>query len=145
MKKLAVLFLSLFVFAACKDNEVEEPENLLSEDRMAQILYDISLLQAMNSYAPATLDANDIVFKDYIYQKYEIDSATFAQNHKYYASRLEEYKRINDKVKQRLKAEKIVIDSLVKKEEKAGGNLIKPKPDSLRNSRIKAVQDKLKK
>ncbi len=98
---------------------------------MASILYDITLLQAMNSYTPGTLQENDIILREYIYEKYDIDSVTFAQNHRYYASKLEEYKKIQEKVMKRLKTEKIVIDSLAKTEEKAGKDEKKISADSV--------------
>ncbi len=88
----------------------EEPERLLSEDKMADILYDITVLQAMRAHQPKYLLDNNVNTTEYIYQKYDIDSATFAQNNTYYASDLEKYERIHKKVTDRVNKEKAVFE-----------------------------------
>ena len=97
---------------------MEEPKHKLDEKEMENILYDLSLLQAINSTHPQKLDSNKVDVHSYVYKKYKIDSATFAQNHKYYASDLEKYKTIHTKVLERLKSQKAPLDSLEKKEGK---------------------------
>lgn len=69
---------------------------------MVDILYDMALLQAMKSYNPNMLDVMNINSTNYIYKKYNIDSLQFAQNNEYYASRIEEYQKIYEKVDERL-------------------------------------------
>lgn len=105
MKRLSLLLLA-FLFLACGDR-AEKPEKLLSERDMENVLYDLSLLQAMRSYTPATLNDNDVDAKSYIYRKYDIDSATLSQNHIYYAADLEKYENLQKKVAERLKKDKV--------------------------------------
>ncbi|MBY8962916.1 DUF4296 domain-containing protein [Flavobacterium sp. D11R37] len=109
MKKAAVLLLGLFCMASCGDG-AEKPERLLSEDEMANILYDITVLQAMRAHQPKYLLDNNVSTTDYIYQKYKIDSATFAQNNTYYASDLDKYDRIHKKVTDRVNKEKAAFE-----------------------------------
>ena len=105
MKKLIVLSLSMLLFA-CGSNELEKPDPLLNEKQMENILYDVSLLQAVKSISPSVLDSNKVDPKNYIYKKYDIDSVTFAKNHTYYAANLEQYEKIQKRIVERLKQNK---------------------------------------
>ena len=142
MKKFLILFSAFICIVSCKGDGVDKPEKLLSESQMIDILYDISLLQAMNTATPGTLQENDIVVSEYIYGKYDIDSLTFMQNQRYYASKLEQYQKINERVKAKLIAEKKVIDSLVK-EEKELEAAKKLKQDTVKKPMLKPVKRNL--
>ena len=48
---------------------------------------------------------------DYIYKKYKIDSVQFSKSNKYYASDIDEYKKMFEKVKEKLSAETLKIDA----------------------------------
>ena len=102
MKKI-ILILSLVLFlASCNHNAVEKPENLIEEEVMTNILYDLSILEAMksqNPYAPQNQSMNP---KDYIFKKYKIDSLQFATSNRYYVSQIEAYKKMYDLVNERL-------------------------------------------
>lgn len=71
---------------------------------MIDILYDISLLEAIKSQningGISTKNANDFLFK-----KYKIDSIQLEKSNKYYASDIEEYKIMYLEVKKRLEEE----------------------------------------
>lgn len=107
MKKAIIVLLgTLTLFIACGEKEVEKPENLIGEDEMVDILYDITLLQAIKSYRPKDLKDNNIEVSTYVYKKYDIDSITFAESQSYYAANLEVYERIHKKVKAKMEVEK---------------------------------------
>ncbi|RZJ73763.1 MAG: DUF4296 domain-containing protein [Flavobacterium sp.] len=117
MKKLAILFMIVLFVACGKDkNEVQKPEKLLTPEQMADVLYDLAILQATNSYSPKLLQDADIKNADYIYGKYKIDSLVFTQNHKYYAGDLEMYEMIQGTVSDRLKKDKAAVDAELNKE-----------------------------
>lgn len=129
MKRYTILFAALLLFA-CGEN-VEKPERLLEKDEMVNIFYDLTLLQAIKSYQPKILIDNKVEAKEYVYRKYDIDSTVFAQNHRYYASRLEDYTEIQDKVNERIKKEKEKVVPAVKpgeKENKAKDSAAPKKP-----------------
>ncbi|MDK2771652.1 MAG: DUF4296 domain-containing protein [Flavobacterium sp.] len=105
-KILRIAILGLLIsFTACKNKAVEKPDNLLSEDKMINIIYDIAILQAADNYKPINLSDAGVKVNNYIYKKYNIDSTTYYQNHKYYASDVNNYKKIYKKVLEKITAE----------------------------------------
>ncbi|WP_320816141.1 DUF4296 domain-containing protein [Flavobacterium sp.] len=101
MKKILYTII-LFALFACNDNPVQTPKNLLDEEVMVDILYDIALLQAADGYVPEKLTANNIKINSFIYSKYKIDSVTYYQNHKYYAGNVRKYKKMYKEVISRI-------------------------------------------
>lgn len=106
MKKLAYI-LSLFVLFSCGEEKAEKPKNLLPEDKIVNMLYDIAVLQAISSYQPKALDSSRVDGKNYIFKKYKTDSLTFAQSHEYYAMDLKRYEGIQKKVAARIDGEMV--------------------------------------
>lgn len=102
MKKIIIVLISLvFITISCKKDIVKEPKIIVDRDVMINIIYDLSVLEAMktqtmgvqNSYPKAT---------EFIKKKYKIDSLTFAQNTQYYAQDIKDYKKMYEEVKDRL-------------------------------------------
>jgi hypothetical protein len=107
MKKVVYLGVILSVFA-CSDNPVKKPKNLLDEETMENILFDVAVLQAAKANSPEILESNNIDSKDFIYKKYKIDSATYHQNNRYYAGDVRKHKHMHKRILSR-------IEELVKK------------------------------
>ena len=102
MKKLAALFLLFAILISCQKPAVSKPDNLIDEEVMVDIMYDVSVLEAMKSQKAFVLEANKINPNTYIYKKYKIDSLQFANSDKFYASDINKYKEIFDKVNKRM-------------------------------------------
>lgn len=134
MKKNILLIL-IVVFLGCNNNSVEKPKNLIGKDKMVDILYDISLLEAIKSQN-INGGITTKMGNDYIYKKYKIDSVQYSKSNKYYASDIEEYKKMFEKVKEKLNAETLKIDTELKKK----GQTVPPNPNSTLNSDIPQVQ-----
>ena len=102
MKK--IITTGAFVFFAiisCKNSVVQEPKILIDRATMIDIIYDLSVLEAMRSMN----SGGTVIYPKanvYIKNNYKIDSLTFAQNSKFYASDPKEYKKMYDEVKDRL-------------------------------------------
>ncbi|MES2747565.1 MAG: DUF4296 domain-containing protein [Bacteroidota bacterium] len=110
MKKLLFPFLVLFlVMASCKESPVKAPKNLIDENQMVDIIYDLSLLDAMKSQGYGA-QQNYPSAAEFLKKKYKIDSLTFAENSKYYAADIPNYKKMYDKVKERLSEESTIIN-----------------------------------
>ena len=110
MKKVAVL-MGLMVLLACTDTAIKKPEKLIDETVMSAIIYDLAVMDGMKSRNQSLSKSES---SEYIYKKYNIDSLQFAQNSQYYSADINKYKKIYEKVSERLTQEKKVADSLVK-------------------------------
>jgi hypothetical protein len=102
-KALFVLLVISFVTLSCKEEIVEKPKNLIERDKMKEIIYDLAILESArnqtsttHSYPKASVFLNE---------KYKVDSLTFAKSTQYYASDIEEYKKMYEEVKVRLDKE----------------------------------------
>lgn len=101
MKKFIVLVCSVFLVISCKDTSVTKPIDLIEKDKMIDILLDVSLLEAIkNQNIGGGLSSKEGY--NFLYKKYKIDSIQFVKSNKYYASDIEEYKKMFEKVKERL-------------------------------------------
>lgn len=103
MKKYFLLISLLFVIVSCNNNAIEKPKNYIEKDKMINMLYDLAVLEAMKSQnvTSNTYPTSTELLKN----KYQIDSITFANNAKYYASDVNEYKKMYQEVKERLAQE----------------------------------------
>ena len=113
MKKLIFIFIAVLAIS-CNDKPVSKPENLLSKEMMEDIIYDMAILQAAESFKSQNLSDNNIKIKEFIYKKHKIDSVTYFQNYKYYASDIKSFKKIYKKVNERIQNQKNEIDTLLK-------------------------------
>jgi hypothetical protein len=101
---------------SCKEIVVEVPEKLIKEEKMIDIFYDLSLLEAMLNYNPSLMSRNNINPHTYVYEKYGIDSLQFVTNNKYYASNIKKYDKMYEKVQLRMEQTKADYDTLMKKQ-----------------------------
>lgn len=106
MKQLFILALAIIAMS-CSKSGVEKPANLIEEDVMAEIFYDLAIMDAIKSHRPLSLHKKNIVPDKYIYKKYGVDSLQFANSNRYYASDIERYKKIYNEVGQKLEAEAV--------------------------------------
>jgi len=146
MKNFLVILLVLFLSVSCKKDVVKEPANLIEKDKMIDIMYDLSLLDAMKYQHPELIDSTETNPTKFILKKYKIDSLQFAQNNMYYAADYENYKDMFDEVSKRLAKIQRATDSIVtieeKKKAKATKDSIKKavktvNNDSIKNNKIK--------
>ncbi|MFA5555589.1 MAG: DUF4296 domain-containing protein [Flavobacteriaceae bacterium] len=87
-----------------------KPQNLIAEDKMIDILYDMNMFQAIRNNDYRLYESHNINPEHYIYKKYNIDSLQFVQSNKYYASNMEEYDKILSAVMDRIKIEKEKVE-----------------------------------
>jgi len=121
---------------ACNGNQrPKKPENLISKDKMALLIYDLYIINAAKGVNRKLLESNGLVPETYILTKYNIDSTQFADSNTYYAFEPEDYKGIIEKVKTRLEKDKDTFEAL----QRAESMEAKRKRDSIR-----AIADKKK-
>lgn len=118
MRKI-ILFLAIaIVFVSCKEEVVPKPDRLIAQDVMVDIMYDLTVLEAIKNQNPASLDTFKINSRAYIFKKYKIDSIQYAKSNIYYASDYNEYKSMFEQISKRLEVKTQSVDSLIKKQKK---------------------------
>ncbi|MFK7833586.1 MAG: DUF4296 domain-containing protein [Winogradskyella sp.] len=134
-----IILLGVFVFACNGSNNRKKPDNLISKNQMSDLLYDLYLINGAKGVNRKLLEKNGLNPEKYILEKYNIDSAQFANSNTYYAFDTETYKAIVDKVKARLEKEKEAFEVIKEREEDS----IQKRKDSIREQREK-LRDSLK-
>ncbi|TDE31808.1 DUF4296 domain-containing protein [Flavobacterium ranwuense] len=125
MRKIITFLTIITLLVSCKEEVVNKPERLIEKDVMVDIMYDLSVLDAIKYQNPASLDTFKINSRDYIFKKYKIDSAQFAKSNVYYASDYNEYKIMFEQISKRLETNKKSVDSLVKLQKNKKNAIIK--------------------
>lgn len=110
--KINFAFLSIVILFFSCQAAVEKPNNLISEDKMINILYDIALLEGIKS--DYSLNQQSLDPEKFIYKKYKIDSLQFVQSNAYYASDVQNYKEMYQKLTVKIDLKKTAVDSLLK-------------------------------
>jgi hypothetical protein len=96
--------------AACSNlNQAEKPADFYGDEKMAQILTDLYLIEgSMTSNRAAFVDLQTLP-NDYIYSKYDTDSLTFQQNLNYYSNRVKLYEQVLNQAQENING---VLDSI---------------------------------
>ncbi len=137
MKQLFLLTIALLLVSSCAEELIKKPDNLIPEDKMVLIIREMAIVNAAKATNLSKLRENGVEPTDFIFKKFEIDSAQFVDSDRYYASKPLRYENMYKKVEsnledQRLKleAEKRVRDSL-RVAEKTKENIDIKKKDSV--------------
>ena len=139
MNRLLVYILVPFLVLSCNEiDKPKKPDNLLSKDKMIEIITDISLVNAAKGVDKKLIEEKIINPEYYIFQKYNIDSLQFAENNNYYAYDVKEYEDIYLNVKNRLEKHRDEYDAIEELEKKGKDSIrdVKRKEkDSIRKAR----------
>lgn len=126
MHKIFLLILTISTLFSCGEEVIEKPANLISKEKMIDILYDLAIINAAKSSGPKVTENTNFEPMEYIYNKYKIDSVQFVTSDLYYASLPLEYEDIYKKLENRIVKEK---ERFVKSGERKKDSLIKAKQD----------------
>ena len=134
MKFKTLLIVLLLTFACQGVDKPKKPKNLISKDKMANVLYDVYVLNAAKGINKNVLESNGIRPENFIFKKHNIDSLQFAQSNNYYAYNTKVYEAIVAKVKERMEKDKVTYEALSEKEKKKQDSITaanKKKKDTL--------------
>lgn len=140
MKPFVVVIVSVLLWSCYNTPRPETPKRLLSEDEMVNVLTDIALVSSAKGINLHTLEKNNVNVSTFVYEKYAIDSAIFAQNNIYYAFDTKTYTDMYNRVQQRLKTLRDQHKALLNKEKKQDSIVKAKRMDSTK----KALKDKTK-
>ena len=133
---LIISIASIFISGCYKLSGPKKPKDLISKDKMVDVLLEIRLMSSATGVNQTKLHQNGISSYQYIYDKYDIDSAQFASSNDYYAFYVDDYDEIYERVRDSLQALKEKFDELkeIEKKEKIKQDSIKTitRKDSLR-------------
>lgn len=105
----------LLIFCSCgfMDEQNIVPDNLISEEKMVDILYDMSLISVSKGINKMILESNGMKPKKYILKKYNIDSLQFVLSNDFYSKDLKKYLMIYEDVLKKLENNRdVILDSI---------------------------------
>lgn len=117
LKQLIVSLCFIVLFSACnKVKGPKKPDNLISKDKMVEVLIDAKLIGSAGSVNKMIMKNKGIDVNTYVFAKHNIDSLQFALSNDYYAFYLEDYEEIYNRVEDSLNALKTKFKDLEAKE-----------------------------
>ena len=137
MRQIIPFVLLLFTLG-CGEKLIDPPEDLIPPEQMTDILYDISIMDAIESNYPNALKRNDIQVMEVIFRKYGVDSARFVQSDLYYASQPNIYEEIYQNLLDRIQAQRDSITEVMKEGQR---DKEKEEPDAERTPEGQAIKD----
>lgn len=136
MRRLVIYSLTLLTLFSCGEELLSKPENLISKEKMADIIQEMAIVNAAKTTNSAVFHENNIDPTEYVLAKFKVDSLQYVESDRYYVSKPVEYEKIFKIVEKRLETDaKEMSDT-------------KRKNDSIRlktqRDEAKALQDKKK-
>lgn len=112
-----ILVLGLWLLACNGIDKPKKPDNLISKEQMSELLYDLYVINGAKGVNRKLLETNGFYPETYILEKYNIDSAQFADSNTYYTYDSETYEAIVEKARERLENEREIYEAIKKKED----------------------------
>lgn len=143
MKNLSSVFIVLLLVVSCTSNTIyEKPKDLLSKNKMADILTDMYIAEGAKSVNNKNLERL-VDYMPLVYEKHKIDSLQFASSNFYYNSRIDDYEAIYKMVDQRLKKLHTKYDTILKKADSLKrSKLYRYRPPIGEDEAVKVMTDK---
>lgn len=114
-----VIHLACLIWLGCApQNSVEPPEQLISPEKMEDVLYDLSLIKALKNTNFQKEESKSILTPDYLFKKHNIDSLQWEENLRYYSKNPKQFLLIYKKVQERYPQVLDSIDTLLLRENK---------------------------
>ncbi|WP_194777369.1 DUF4296 domain-containing protein [Pararhodonellum marinum] len=85
MKNLIVLFLGLYLLAACTTDR--DPKWLISEDKMVEVLIDIHMSEGLVSSFPISYDSSKKLYPMFeyeVFKKHQVNDSVFTKSLEHY-------------------------------------------------------------
>ncbi len=102
MKFVLVVLGVLLMFSCQEISEVERPNDLIPEQKMVEVLTDLSLINSAKNYNRRMLEATGLRPNEYLYQKHNIDSLQLVRSTEYYADNPAQIERIYREIQENL-------------------------------------------
>jgi hypothetical protein len=123
MKKYILCLVIVLIAVSCREEAIPKPDNLLSQEKMVAILYDVTLINSIKGVNKRKLEDSNMHLDSYLYKKHETDSLQFLSSNNYYAANPLKYNKIYGLVQARLQKKRKGIDEELKAEQKRRDSL----------------------
>ena len=112
---LCLICMFALAVAGCK---VKRPDDVISESKMENLLYDYHVAKSMGDNLPYSENYKKALYIDAVFKKYGTTQAAFDSSMVWYTRNTEILSKIYDKVKKRLKDEQELVGDLIAKRDK---------------------------
>lgn len=136
------LLLTLLLLQSCHLNHTSPPEDLISEDKMVDILYDFMIINSAQGANKKILESNIGNPINYVFDKYKVDSLQFLVSNTYYSRKINIYNSIYDRVNQKLESTKSDIESQIELQKKEKDSLKKINKGQITNNKKRFISQK---
>ena len=114
MKYWSIIIIALFFFG-CQDIKYpKKPKNLISQEKMVDVLTEAYLANAARSVNIKPITTEGLRIDSLVYDKFGVDSLQFAKSNDYYAADINIYMKIFQDVEMRLSQMEKDHDSIQK-------------------------------
>ncbi len=110
---LVYIVLFLFLISCTSNTILEQPDDLIPQDKMENILTDM-FISASGEQIPNRFNERDSKCFNVICRKYHIDSAQFKKSNYYYTSQIDAYSTILKNVKKKLEYKRDSVQKIIK-------------------------------
>lgn len=122
--KYFLLLMAVVLLFSCQDiNKVERPNDLIPEQKMVEVLTDLSLINSAKNYNRRMLEATGLRPNEYLYQKYNIDSLQLVRSTEYYADNPAQLERIYKELQENLNGMRDKLEIIRDEEERVKDSL----------------------
>lgn len=113
IKYCLFVFVCILTFSGCQNVvQPKKPDNLISKDKMVDILTETYMANAARSVNNRTIIEKGVILDSLIYKNFGVDSLQFANSNDYYAADVNSYIEIFQSVEARLTAMQQKMDSI---------------------------------
>ena len=130
MKHFFYIVLCMLLLSCQDVKKPEKPDNLIPEDVMVALLSEIYLGNAARSVDNKSMQKKGVKIDSFLFKKYSVDSLQFAKSNAYYASDLDAYNAIFQKIEEKLEVlkteendRKLKLNAEIRAKRKAGDSL----------------------
>tara|TARA_B100000524_G_scaffold82460_1_gene37977 strand:- start:9 stop:482 length:474 start_codon:yes stop_codon:yes gene_type:complete len=111
--RIILTLIILVIVQSCKDFNNKKPENLISEDKMVEILFDLEIINAARGDNKKIIEEKISNINNYLQNKYKIGIDQFENSISYYSSDILKYSSIIQEVEQKLDSTKKLIQKKI--------------------------------
>lgn len=135
MKNWTIILIFTLTFFGCQNvKQPEKPKNLIAKDKMIDMLTEAYLANAARSVDNKSIISKGIKMDSLVYKNFGVDSIQFAQSNEFYASDVNVYMEIFQKVEARLTGMQKEMDSIRETEKSKKDSISKKNDDKKPNA-----------